>query len=203
MLKDYSYEYEYDSRYCYPESRVLKNKLNITDEKELLEAEREIISVRMAEILGGRWTRGKFDFAHLKQVHKFLFGDIYDWAGKVRLVNISKGNRFCKVEFIEKQMNEIFQRLKCENFLRDVKDTQELGERLAYYLGEINAIHPFREGNGRAQRLFIEHLAHFLGYRLDFMKINREDMLLASVKAFDCDYTMLEELIIEALEKEM
>lgn len=202
MLKDYTYEYEYDARYCYPGSRVLKNKLNIMDEEELREAEREITSVRIAEALNGRRVRGKYDFGHLKRIHKFLFGDIYEWAGKVRLVNISKGNQFCRVEFIEMQMNEIFDKLAEEKYLKDLKCPEEIGKRLAYYLGEINAIHPFREGNGRAQRLFIEHLAHSIGYRLDLMKIGRDDMLLASVKAFERDYTMLEGLLINALEKE-
>lgn len=78
----------------------------------------EITSVRMAETMNGKWIRGKFDFEHLKRIHKYLFGDIYDWAGKVRPVNISKGNQFCRVEFIEDQMSEIFGKLRAENYLK-------------------------------------------------------------------------------------
>jgi len=103
MAKEYHYEFEYDSRYCYPNSKVLKNKLNILDAVQLENAERKITSLRTMEAIQ-KGIRGKFDFNHLKRIHKFLFGDIYSWAGKVRLVNISKGNQFCKVEFIEQQM---------------------------------------------------------------------------------------------------
>ncbi len=75
---------------------MLKNKLNINN-IELLEAERSITSLRTAEAMK-KGINGKFDFNHLKRIHKFLFGDIYDWAGKIRIVNISKGNHFfCRI----------------------------------------------------------------------------------------------------------
>lgn len=202
MKNQDSYEYEHDDLYCYPGSDVLINKLNITDAGILHTAEREITSLRMAEVMNGRWIRGKFDFEHLKRIHKFLFGDIYAWAGEVRRINISKGNPFCRAEFIDEQMNEIFERLKQENDLRDLHTRESIGKRLAYYMGEINAVHPFREGNGRAQRLFIEHLAHLLGWQLDYKKIDSNDMLTASIKAFDCDYGMLEELLTHALQRQ-
>ena len=91
MGKKYNYEFEYDIRYCYPNSNVLKNKLNIVNAELLEEAERRITSLRTTEAMK-KGIRGKFDFNHLKRIHKFLFGDIYDWAGKIRVVNISKGN---------------------------------------------------------------------------------------------------------------
>lgn len=198
MGRNYRYEYEYDIRYCYPGSNVLKNKLNITDMDILEEAERRITSLRTAEAMK-KGIRGKFDFNHLKRIHKFLFGDIYDWAGKVRLVNISKGNQFCRVEYIEQQMSEIFERLLLEHYLKEVCSQRELAKRLSYYMGEINAIHPFREGNGRCQRMFIQLLSGSVGYQLDFMKISEEEMLEASARTFDLDYKMLEELIAKAL----
>lgn len=142
---------------------------------------------------------GKFDFNHLKQIYKFLFGNIYDWAGKVRLVNISKGNQFCRVEYIEQQMGEIFEKLQSENHLQEVSSQRELAKRLAYYMGEINAIHPFREGNERCQRMFIQLLSASVEYQLDFMKISEEEMLEASGRSFDLDYSMFEELIARAL----
>lgn len=164
----------------------------------LEEAERRITSLRTAEAMK-KGIHGKFDFNHLKRIHKFLFGDIYDWAGKVRLVNISKGNQFCRVEHIEQQMSEIFERLQLEHYLKEVSSQRELAKRLSYYMGEINAIHPFREGNGRCQRMFIQLLSGSVGYRLDFMKITEEEMLEASARSFDLDYKMLEELIAKAL----
>lgn len=200
MNSKYYYEYEWDKNYCYPESYVLRNKLNITDQEELNDAERAITSVKISQALIDR-IEGNFDFEHLKQIHKFLFQDIYDWAGCVRTVNIAKGNAFCRTEYIEKQMNDLLGKLKAENYLINCKDKEVLGKRLAYYLGEINVIHPFREGNGRTQRLFIEHLAYNAGYVLDFMKIKSEDMLRASVEAYACKYELMEEIIIKALSK--
>lgn len=200
MNSDYSYEYEYDSFYCYSNSFVLKNKFNIIDSKELKEAEREITSLRTAQALVDR-INGNFDFAHLKKIHLFLFGEIYEWAGKTRSVDISKGNQFCRCEFIEEQMDDLFRKLKKEDYLRNYEVKGELSKRLAYYLGEINAIHPFREGNGRCQRMFIEHLSFYLDYQLDFMDITNEEMLEASVKAFDLDYSMMEKLLEKELSK--
>jgi len=198
MAKEYHYEFEYDSRYCYPNSKVLKNKLNILDTVQLENAERKITSLRTMEAIQ-KGIRGKFDFNHLKRIHKFLFGDIYSWAGKVRLVNISKGNQFCKVEFIEQQMDEIFEKLKSENYLKDIKEEKELVSRLAYYFGEINAIHPFREGNGRSQRVFMQLLCSVLGYELDFMKITEKEMLEASDRSFKLEYVLLEEILSRAI----
>ena len=199
-MSKYYYEYEWDSKYCYPNSFVLKNKLNIKNQTELENAERAITSLKASQASLER-IEGGFDFEHLKKIHKFLFGEIYDWAGNVRTVNISKGSRFCSAEYIEPQINELFEKLKQEDYLRSCKSKEELGKRLAYYLGEINVIHPFREGNGRTQRMFIEHLAYSAGYLLDFMKISSEDMLEASVRAFVCDYGLMEKIITNALEK--
>jgi cell filamentation protein len=198
MKGEYYYEYEQDSYYCYPNSFVLKNKLNIRDMEVLKSAEREITSLRTTQAMLNR-IDGNFDFEHLKKIHYFLFGDIYEWAGRIRTVNISKGNQFCLCEYIQDQMDEIFKKLCQENFLKDYNEKIEIAGKLAYYLGEINSIHPFREGNGRAQRMFIEHLAASLGYQLDFMKISREEMLEASARSFVMDYEMMEELMLRAL----
>lgn len=138
---------------------------------------------------------------HIYSIHLFLFGEIYEWAGKTRSVDISKGNQFCRCEFIEEQMDDLFRKLKKEDYLRNYEVKGELSKRLAYYLGEINAIHPFREGNGRCQRMFIEHLSFYLDYQLDFMDITNEEMLEASVKAFDLDYSMMEKLLEKELSK--
>ena len=200
MNNKYYYEYEWDSKYCYPQSHVLKNKLNITNQGELETAERAITAVKTSQASVSH-INGNFDFEHLKRIHKFLFEDIYDWAGCIRTVNISKGNQFCRVDYIETQINDLFKKLKDENYLLDCKTIDEIGKRLAYYLGEINVIHPFREGNGRTQRLFIEHLAYNAGYELDFMKISSQDMLEASVKAYACEYDLMEKIIIRALIK--
>lgn len=96
-------------------------------------------------------------------------------------------------------MDDIFKKLRRESYLKDCNEKSEIARRLAYYLGEINSIHPFREGNGRAQRMFVEHIAASLGYQLDFMKISSEEMLEASARSFVLDYEMMEELMLRAI----
>lgn len=193
----YDYEYEWDKYYCYPNSNVLKNKLNITDSGELLIAEREITALKTSQAMIHR-IPGKFDFEHLKKIHYFLFCDIYEWAGEIRTVNISKGNQFCRCDYIEEQMNKLLLKLRDEKYLVDY-NKEDLSKRLAYYLGEINVIHPFREGNGRTQRLFIEYLSNNAGLQLDFNKISKNEMLEASVRAFALDYGLMETIILRAL----
>ncbi|MDT3701306.1 MAG: Fic family protein [Thermincola sp.] len=163
MNNDYSYSYEWDQRYCYPHSNVLINKLGIEDAEKLHIAEREITSLRIANAKISI-IKGEFDLLHLKKIHKYIFGDIYEWAGEIRWVNIAKGNMFCSYEYIEANAVLLFNRLRRENYLKDAA-REEIPLRLAYYLSEINVLHPFREGNGRVQRLFIEYLAENAGYR--------------------------------------
>ncbi|MCR8744263.1 Fic/DOC family protein [Romboutsia lituseburensis] len=197
MEDKYYYEYEADSHYCYPGTYVLKNKLNIRDENELKSAERSITSLRTAQFMQNP-IDGKLDFDYLKSIHKFIFGDIYEWAGTTRTVNISKGNQFCLCEFIEEQMISIMRRLEKENYLENLS-IKKLADRLAYYIGEINAIHPFREGNGRSQRMFIECIALHNGLQLDFAKISNEEMLKASVETFNLEYEFMSEILLRAL----
>lgn len=140
----YDYEYEWDKEYCYPNSNVLINKLNIKTHAELLAAEREITSLKIA-MAKSQPIEGDFDLEHLKRIHKFIFEDIYSWAGCLRHVNISKGNQFCLVDNLEMYGNSIFDKLKADNYLIDYQGS--IPHRLAYYLSEINVLHPFRDGN--------------------------------------------------------
>ena len=188
-------------RNCYPDSDVLINKYNIRD-KEMLE-KFEIQKV-FAKLLGldVKPTRVSYTYnvVHLVNIHKYLFGDIYEWAGSVRSVNISKGNQFCRCELIEEQMSQIMGKLADENYLYGL-DKEKLAERLAYYIGEINAIHPFREGNGRSQRMFIEVLALRNRYHLDFALISNEEMLEASMQTFNLKYELMTALLLRAMNK--
>ena len=181
----YSYEYEWDKEYCYPDSNVLKNKLGIKNHDELVTAEREITSLKIA-MAKAEIIKGNFDFEHLKKIHKFIFEDIYTWAGETRHVNISKGNQFCLSQNIEMYAADIFAKLKADYYLIDYDGN--IAHRLAYYLSEINVLHPFREGNGRAQRLFIEYLADHAGYKVDFSNVTPDEMIIASAESFVRDY---------------
>ncbi len=181
----YSYEYEWDKEYCYPDSGVLINKLGIKNHDELVTAEREITSLKIA-MAKAEPIKGNFDFEHLKRIHKFVFEDIYTWAGEARHVNISKGNQFCLSQHIETYAADIFAKFKADNYL--IGYDGNIAHRLAYYLSEINVLHPFREGNGRAQRLFIEYLADHAGYKVDFSDVTADEMIIASAESFARDY---------------
>lgn len=196
---DYFYDDEQDVKYCYPGTNVLKNKLNIRDLDILHEAERDYSSVRQAE-LANKGVTGDFSFKHLCSIHKQLFQDIYSWAGKTRTVDISKGTIFCLVQFIEIQFDNLYRNLKKENFLADITDKKEMSIRLAYYLGELNMIHPFREGNGRTQRIYIEQLCQNNGrFEIDFTGATKEEMISASVRSANASNDLLEVLIYKCL----
>ena len=187
--------------YCYPNSRVLKNKLKITDLEELHNEERNLSILRERELLDSG-INGRFDFGHLKSIHRYLFQDVYDWAGEVRSVDIAKGNLFCRCFAIESEAERIFAELKQEKYLKNIK-AGEIAKRLAYYLAELNALHPFREGNGRTQREFIRQLAYQNGYFLSYAGITKDEMIEASKASFKLDYGPMEELIINHIEPVM
>lgn len=194
-----SYEYERDDYYCYPDSSVLKNELGIEDEKELAEAEREITSLKIAK-LDSEPLEGELNFDYVKRIHKYLFEGIYEWAGETRRTDISKGNIFCQHELIEVNAEALFNQLKAEKYLKGL-DEGSIVKRLAYYLGDINTIHPFREGNGRVQRIFIRELASRTGYLVNFDSISQEEMIKASDAAFRYDYELLETIIAKSIKK--
>ncbi len=173
--------------------------MNIRDGEKLSDAERSISLVRMIE-LEEHPIKGNYDLDHLKRIHKALFGDIFEWAGQLRTVDISKGTMFCKCEYIENNANKLFKKLQDENNLIGLQ-IDDMVSRLAYYLCEINAIHPFREGNGRAQRSFVKQLAFDAGYHLDFTGIADDYMINASVRGFVLDYSYMESLIRRGISK--
>ncbi len=194
-----SYEYERDDYYCYPDSPVLKNELGIKDEKELAEAEREITSLKIAK-LDSEPLEGELNFDYVKRIHKYLFEGFYEWAGETRRTDISKGNIFCQHELIEVNAEALFNQLKSESFLVGL-DEEDAVVRLAYYLGDLNTIHPFREGNGRVQRIFIRELASRAGYLVNFNNITPEEMIKASDAAFHHDYELMEAIIAKSIKK--
>ena len=192
--------YDADDTYCYPGTDVLRNKAEITNAEDLDTYEGELSTLRSIEILESP-IAGQFDLAHLQRIHLALFQDVYDWAGKIRIVDISRGNnRFANVRFIESAANDIFNKLARENRLKGL-DADSLSKRLAHYLSEINALHPFREGNGRVQRIFISQLSQSAGYQLDYSDLEQEQIYQAMELAFNGDESILANLILERLEK--
>ncbi|NSL51871.1 Fic/DOC family protein [Calidifontibacillus erzurumensis] len=175
---------EKSSKYCYPGTDVLINKLNIQDYVKLQKAERIYSAARLME-LHDNPIIGNFDLQHLQRIHKYIFQDIYDFAGKIRTEEISKENSlFAFVSQIENYFYQyITEPLRLEKYLKGL-NRKEFSHRAAHYLGEINAVHPFREGNGRAQREFIRTLALINGFELDFSLVNPEELLHAFKVSF-------------------
>lgn len=163
--------------YVYPGTTVLRNKLNIKDDKELKIKERGLTTSRIEEFSIKELPK-EFDFEYLKSIHKYIFQDIYEWAGEVRKGDISKGNSlFCKAVYIESYASDIFKNLKNKKYFKDIKDKKILSEKLAETFSDINALHPFREGNGRTQREYIRSLAKYNGYELSFTNISKQEMI--------------------------
>lgn len=159
--------------YVYPGTNVLKNKFNLRDEGALREAEYQATYNRTAA-LEGNPIKGNFDMAHLRACHKHLFQDVYEWAGKLRTVNISKGeSRFASAEFLDSAMKDLHKRLKADHFLRGL-EKKAFVDKFTDFYSDMNALHPFREGNGRATREFMKQLAHEAGYRFDIVKISHD-----------------------------
>jgi cell filamentation protein len=191
-MSDYYYEFERVNAYCYPDSFVLRNKLDIQDGAVLHAYEREITSTRIQQAMEYP-IKGKFDLKHLCAIHGFMFDDIYDWAGELRTVNIAKGNQFCNYVHLDTYAGGIFTKLKEEKRLRNTPPVVIPG-RLAYYFSEINVLHPFREGNGRTQRVFIEYLAQCAGWHIDFSDVSDAEMIEASALAFALEYDTMTEM---------
>jgi cell filamentation protein len=150
--------------YSDPVTGVLYNKLGLGTAAGLEAAEREITHAALI-LLDESPVSPSYDLPHLQEIHKRIFGDIYEWAGQIRTVAIAKGAMFCLPQYIDSSAAVIFGELHDEDCLRGLRRDAFVG-RLAHYLGEVNALHPFREGNGRAQRAFFGQLARDAGFTL-------------------------------------
>lgn len=188
-----------NSIYCYPNSNVLKNKLDIMDATKLQKVETQLVLIKLYE-LRQKGITGDFSPRHLIAIHLFIFGDLYPFAGKFRTENIAKDHfRFAEWEFIEEELNRLTRQLQAEDYLAGLSK-EDLAKRLAYYLSELNVLHPFREGNGRTIREFIRQLALRNGYLFNLTKISAQDMLEASIQSI-IDDSKLAKLIFECLDE--
>ena len=190
--------YNADDVYCIPGTAVLKNKAGITNQDLLDEYEADFTAIRILELAQAP-VEGDFDLTHLCKIHEYLFQDVYEWAGEIRSVDIIRGeSRFCNVRQIQSYSNTVFNALADENYLNNLESTV-LASRLAHYLSEINAIHPFREGNGRVQRLFISQLAEQAGYTLDYSALGQEEIYSVMQSSFLGNEKPLADLILRII----
>lgn len=178
------------------DSEVLRNKLGIEDAQYLAEVERQLVQARLEE----GTPEGKFDFDHLKAIHRHLFQDLYGWAGEVRTVEIAKGGtQFMPRHFIETGMADVHSRLEKAGYLQGLAP-EAFAEKASEIIGDVNHAHPFREGNGRTQLEYLRQLAEQAGHDFQPDRLNPERWHAASRAAHLGDYQPMASEIGRALE---
>ncbi len=185
-----------DRDYCYPPDYiVLRNSLGIRDALALETAERELVAQRLLEPV----PTGDFDLAHLKAIHHHLFQDVYAWAGEIRTVEIAKGgSRFQPRRFIAAGMADVHRRIVAAGYFRG-SGPDGFVEGAGPLLGDVNHVHPFREGNGRTQLQYLKQLAGRAGHAIDLTRIDRAAWLEASRRSNAGDYAAIIRCIRQAL----
>ncbi len=184
-----------DRLYCYPDSSTLKNLLDIRDAAALAEVEGYIVGLRMAEVVRGP-SGFAFDFEFLKELHRRLFRDVYEWAGRARRVDMAKGQtRFAVWEQVESEAERLFDSTGVEPASDSGAERQWFIDTAAPFLIELNVIHPFRDGNGRTMRLFVELWANSIGLKLDWGRVVPERIVEAMSHGVSHDDSLLREVL--------
>ena len=195
-----SSKYNANDKLMYPNTDVYINKFNIKDPKNLLTLEQIIVTNKLIEI--NNYPKGNFNLEHLCSLHRYLFTDLYTWAGELRSVDISKGTtRFCNVNFIIPEFQKIYAELQKDNFLKDVT-LQNLHTYLANYYANLNMLHPFRDGNGRTIRAYLALIiyeAHNI--ILNYSNSHSKEWLEASILSVSCHNEKLAKIFAETIVK--
>jgi len=186
--------------YVYPGSKTLRNLHGITDPDELVRVESNWYAWRALELFSSPLD-GRFDTDHLRSIHRYLFQDVYGWAGEFRSINISRRGSFwfARVEFIRPSLDAVAEKLKSEDYLAGL-GRPEMAERVAFHLAEINAVHPFRDGNGRTQREFFRELALRAGWAIEWRGVEQSEIYEASARSFtSADHSGLTQTVLSTL----
>ena len=182
--------------YLLSSGACLRNKLKLDDAAKLKVLEAKVVSIRDVE-LARTTIPGEYNSQHLQAFHRHLFRDVYDWAGDFRTVDISKGNvRFAHWNYLNDSVSAVLGQLKDDYWLANLRRDYFI-KRLAFYYGELNVCHPFREGNGRTQRAFLRQLSASAGWRLDWTELPPEGNIRASEHYV---HTGRSELLVEILD---
>jgi cell filamentation protein len=185
--------------YVYPGTDVLRNLLDIRQAADLGEREAALSAIRIAQ-LERRFIPGDFDLAHLQATHRYVFGDIYPWAGELRTVRITKGgDLFALPEHISAYLTTLFANFAREDRLHGL-GREQFVERLTHYYAETNAVHPFREGNGRAQRAFVGQIAKAAGHPIAWVHLDAERNIEAARESHRGNNSPLREMLGDLLE---
>lgn len=194
--------------YLDPLSGILRNKFGLHSQASLDRAEADAVALRSI-LLQGNPLKGNFDSQHLKQIHQYLFQDVYEWAGQVRTISMVKADyvdaarvtRFTPHEMIEQELTTVFENLARDSFLKGLP-RKDFAHKMAMLFAEINKIHPFREGNGRAQRQFVRQLSNSVGYKLHFEVVSKERLVQASILSANGDVDMMVRMMDEITDTE-
>jgi cell filamentation protein len=187
--------YSAGDEYTYPDSQVLRNKAGLRDAAALEQFERTRVAIRALEPGPPR----TFDYAHFRAIHLQLFQDVYEWAGQERTVAISKGcTPFANPLYIRSHAEKLFADLRKDGLLVGLR-REEFARRAAYFMNELNMLHPFREGNGRVAREFLRQLAENAGYYLDPAHLTRDAWLKVCKEGVLCGEKQMAALIAEAI----
>jgi cell filamentation protein len=168
--------------YVYPGTETLRNNFDIRDTARIQVVEASLTAMALAQ-LGAEGLPGGYDIAHLRAFHRAIFADVYPWARQIRTVQISRLVPFARPE----------------SYLRGLPRGQFIA-RLAYYLGEVNAVHPFREGNGRTQRAFFGQLARDAGHRIRWDRLDAARNAEASRASLSGNDSALRALLADLVE---
>lgn len=180
-----------EDAYCYPGSTVLRNKLDIRDELTLSEAEQQLSTIAADKV---EFSPPPYSLAYLQNIHRALFSDLYEWAGELRTVGVAKQDtRFCQPQFMEKEAGKIFKNIAAANWFEEM-DRTDLIVAVADAYSDINVVHPFREGNGRAQRILFEHLIMNAGFEISWWGIEKDEWIFANIAAYNCIPRPMEEV---------
>ena len=164
--------------YIDQETGILRNLIGAKTWQELQKAEADIIGISQIALADIPRTN---DLTELRAIHKALFGKIYDWAGQLRTVDIKKGSEEYFLSFAEFDTGTtfVFGELRKENYLKGLNQ-EKIVERLAYFYEQLNYIHPFREGNGRTQRVFWSRVVKDAGYVINWKDVIGDELDKAS-----------------------
>ena len=168
---DPHYDFEHD---------ILKNVRGFVTRSALIRFERMRTAASLTR-LAMHPVRGTFNRDHLQEIHRRIFVDVFPWAGEFRHVNMSRhhSHPFATVQGMERKLEDCLAKLAAENYLRGL-DADDFSARAGHFLGALNSVHPFRDGNGRAQREFLRQLAEEAGHPLNWNRISRKQMYRAS-----------------------
>ena len=180
MFSKYDVYTTVQSIYCYPDSDVLRNKLGIRNKDELKQVEEEFTAVRQLALLQ-QPLNGRFTKTHLLRIHRFLFEDVYPFAGQIRREQISKGDTlFYPPNVIDRELNRVFAAIHEKRILSETELQRQI-KNLSYTMAELNIIHPFREGNGRSIRELVRCMGLEYGIQINWGNTSREELLNTAV----------------------